>query len=93
MVERVRRKDSTRATFVLPAGHPCGDVSVVGDFDDGRPRIHPLGARTNVTRSVTVAMPADERVHFGHLAHGDYWFDDSADSHNGHDGRNSHLRT
>ena len=34
MLERTRRKKRTEITFVLPAGHPAGEVSVVGDFNN-----------------------------------------------------------
>ncbi|MDH6580480.1 isoamylase early set domain-containing protein [Kitasatospora sp. MAP5-34] len=91
MLERVRHQGSTQVTFVLPAEHPCCDVSVVGDFNDWQPGAHPLSPRKNGTRSVTVALPAESRVHFRYLAHGDYWFDD--DQADGHDGTNSYLHT
>ncbi|MDH6137863.1 1,4-alpha-glucan branching enzyme [Kitasatospora sp. MAA4] len=91
MLERVRHPDTTQVTFVLPADHPCGEVSVVGDFNGWQPGSHPLSTRRNGTRSVTVALPADERVCFRYLAHGDYWFDDEGAD--GHDGTNGYLHT
>ncbi|MEY9964093.1 1,4-alpha-glucan branching enzyme [Streptacidiphilus sp. MAP12-16] len=91
MLERKNRKNTTEVTFVLPAEHPCGEVSVVGDFNDWKPGAHPLAARKDGARAVTVTLPLEQRVHFRYLAHGDYWFDDhDAD---GHDGRNSYLHT
>ncbi|MFI6448295.1 isoamylase early set domain-containing protein [Kitasatospora sp. NPDC050543] len=91
MLERTRRKNSTEVTFVLPADHPCGEVSVVGDFNDWRPGVHPLTEREDGTRAVTVSMPAEQRVQFRYLAHGDYWFDETGAD--GHDGRNGYLHT
>jgi 1,4-alpha-glucan branching enzyme len=91
MLERTRSKNAIEITFVLPADHPCGDVSVVGDFNDWQPGAHPLAARKDGTRAVTVSVPAEQRVHFRYLAHGDYWFDE--DCADGHDGQNSFVRT
>ncbi|MFI9270832.1 isoamylase early set domain-containing protein [Kitasatospora sp. NPDC052896] len=91
MLERIRTKNRTEVTFVLPAGHPAGEASVVGDFNDWRPGAHPFAARPDGTRAASIVLPADERVAFRYLAHGDYWFDDeAADS---HDGRNNVLHT
>ncbi|KJK57248.1 MULTISPECIES: isoamylase early set domain-containing protein [Actinomycetes] len=91
MLERTRRKNRTEVTFVLPAGHPAGEASVVGDFNDWRPGAHPLAPRPDGSRAVKVALPADQQVGFRYLAHGDYWFDEEAAD--GHDGRNSLLNT
>ncbi|MEV6013163.1 isoamylase early set domain-containing protein [Streptomyces sp. NPDC051976] len=91
MLERAQHENATEVTFVLPADSPSGDVSVVGDFNDWRPGAHPLAARGDGTRAVTVQMPAEQRVHFRYLAHGDYWFDE--DGADGHDGQNGYVRT
>jgi 1,4-alpha-glucan branching enzyme len=91
MLERVRHEGTTQVTFVLSAGHPSGEASVVGDFNDWKPGAHPLSLRRNGTRTVTVPLPADQRIHFRYLAHGDYWFDD--DHADGHDGTNGYLHT
>lgn len=91
MLERTRRDNTTEITFVLPAGHPCGPVSVVGDFNDWQPGAHPLAMRKDGSRSVTVAMPAEQRVHFRYLAEGDHWFDEEGAD--GHDGHNGYLHT
>jgi 1,4-alpha-glucan branching enzyme len=91
MLERTVRKNRTEVTFVLPAEHPAGQASVVGDFNDWQPGAHPLKERPDGTRAVKVALPLDQRIGFRYLAHGDYWFDDEhADA---HDGRNSYLHT
>ncbi|GAA2250536.1 MULTISPECIES: isoamylase early set domain-containing protein [Kitasatospora] len=91
MLERVRSKNLAEVTFVLPADHPAGETSVVGDFNDWTPGIHTFGMRPDGTRAVTVAMSPGERHAFRYLAHGDYWFDDQGAD--GHDGRNNILQT
>ncbi len=91
VLERTLKKNTVQVTFVLAADHPCGEVSVVGDFNDWQPGAHPLRARKDGSRSITVAMPTEQRVHFRYLADGGHWFDD--DSADGHDGSNSYLQT
>ncbi|MQS16703.1 hypothetical protein F7Q99_32075 [Streptomyces kaniharaensis] len=91
MLERTRSKKMTEITFMLPAGHPAGETSVVGDFNNWEPGAHPLVARGDGARTVTIAMPPGEKVAFRYLAHDGWWFDEeTADS---HDGRNSVLHT
>jgi 1,4-alpha-glucan branching enzyme len=65
-----------KVTFSLPAGEPAGAVSVVGDFNDWDPSAHPLRARSNQTRSVSVSVPAGSTLRFRYLAEGGMWFDD-----------------
>lgn len=92
MLERTRRKGKTEVTFILPADHhPSGPVSVVGDFNDWQPFAHPLVAREDGARAVTVAVPAKKRISFRYLADGGRWFDE--DGADGHDGVNSYLTT
>jgi hypothetical protein len=87
MLERKQRKATTLVTFVVPAEHPCGPVSVVGDFNDWQPGTHTLVERSDGSRAVTVTLPVKDRVAFRYLAHGDYWFnDDHADAHDGTNG-------
>jgi 1,4-alpha-glucan branching enzyme len=91
MLERTTNKKHTEVTFVLPAGHPAGEASVVGDFNDWRPGTHPLTPRPDGSRAVKVTLPVGQQLGFRYLAHGDHWFDeDDADD---HDGRNSILHT
>ncbi|WP_406087744.1 hypothetical protein [Streptomyces virginiae] len=54
MLERALRKNSVKVTFVLPADTPPGEVSVVGDFNDWRPGVHPVTPRKDGNRAVTV---------------------------------------
>ncbi|MGW7065115.1 isoamylase early set domain-containing protein [Streptomyces sp. NPDC054904] len=91
MLERTRRKKRTEVTFVLPAGHPAGEVSVVGDFNDWQPGLHPLAERLDGSRAVTVILPAGERHGFRYLAASGQWLDE--EEADGHDGRNSLLHT
>ncbi|MCF2527192.1 hypothetical protein [Yinghuangia soli] len=87
MLERVRRKDTTQVTFILPPDPACPAVSVVGDFNDWTPGTHELQVRKDGTRAVTVAVPDAGRTHFRYLAHGGHWFDEAdADGHDGHNG-------
>ncbi|RSS78519.1 isoamylase early set domain-containing protein [Streptomyces sp. WAC06614] len=91
MLQRSIRKNRTEVTFVLPAEEPSGEVSVVGDFNDWTPGVHPLTPRPDGTRAVTVALePA--RVHqFRYLGTDGHWFDEhDAD---GREGPNSRLTT
>ncbi|MFI6582808.1 hypothetical protein [Embleya sp. NPDC050493] len=90
--ERTRRKDTTEVTFVLPPGHPAGETGVVGDFNDRQPGIHPFVLRIDGSRAVAVTLPANRRVAFRYLAHGDHRFDEhDAGGHGGHDGYLDHL--
>ena len=68
------KRNGTKVTFVLPID--TGPVSVVGDFNDWDPAVHPLKKRSNGTRSVTVAMPPG-RSTFRYLAEGGAFFDDA----------------
>ncbi|MEU9032585.1 isoamylase early set domain-containing protein [Streptomyces sp. NPDC048383] len=91
MLERTRGKKRTEITFVLPAGHPAGEVSAVGDFNNWQPGLHPLHPRPDGSRAVTIALPSGERHGFRHLADGGNWLDE--EEADGHDGRNSLLTT
>jgi len=85
MIRRKKTATGVTVTFVLDdAGE--GPVSVVGDFNDWTPGVHVLRKRSNGTRSVSVTLPAGQRVRFRYLAEGGRWFDDpQADAHE-HDG-------
>ncbi|MDQ2839367.1 MAG: isoamylase early set domain-containing protein [Actinomycetota bacterium] len=79
MAIRVKTDPSTGQTklqFVLPDDVHDGPVSAVGTFNGWQPGAHKLVRRSNGTRSVTVAVPAGERVHFRYLGSGGVWFDD-----------------
>jgi 1,4-alpha-glucan branching enzyme len=81
MIRRKAVGDSVAVTFILDDDGD-GPVSAVGDFNDWTPGAHLLRRRSNGTRSVTVALPAGQRVHFRYLASGGRWFDDpEADGH------------
>jgi len=91
MLERSRRKHDTQVTFALPADSPCGEVSVVGDFNDWQPGTHTLKTTDDGIRAVAINLPSEQRYEFRYLAAGDYWFDDEhADA---HEGRNSVIHT
>jgi 1,4-alpha-glucan branching enzyme len=91
VLERTKRKNRIEVTFVLPADAPHREVSVVGDFNDWQPGAHPLAARPDGTRAVTVTLPSKARTGFRYLAEGGHWFDEEhADE---HDGRNGYVLT
>ena len=64
------RNGTVRAIFALPADEPRGAVSVVGDFDDWNPFVHPLRRRANGTHSAAVTVQAGSILHFRYLAEG-----------------------
>ncbi len=66
----------TKIQFVLPDDAIDGAVSAVGTFNDWKPGAHKLVKRSNGTRSVSVAVPAGEKVQFRYLGEGGLWFDD-----------------
>jgi len=66
----------TKISFVLPDTIHPGPISAVGTFNDWAPGAHKLTRRSNGTRSVTVAVPTGQEVHFRYLAAGGVWFDD-----------------
>ena len=51
-------------------------MSVVGDFNDWNPFVHPLRRRANGTRSAAVTVQVGSMLHFRYLAEGGEWFDD-----------------
>jgi hypothetical protein len=71
-----RRDGMVRVTFALPAEEPAAAVSVVGDFNDWDPFVHPLRIRSNRTRSASVTVPSGSTLRFRYLADGGHWFDD-----------------
>jgi hypothetical protein len=68
--------NQTKISFVLPDSVHPGPVSAVGTFNDWVPGKHKLVRRSNGTRSVTIAVPSGQEVHFRYLADGGVWFDD-----------------
>ncbi len=66
----------SRITFALPADHPAGTVSVVGNFNDWTPGADVLKRRSNGTMSVTVTVPVDYVVTFRYLGENGWWFDE-----------------
>jgi hypothetical protein len=48
------KRNRLKITFIQPGD--VGPVSVVGDFNDWDPLVHPLKKRSNGTRSVTVEL-------------------------------------
>jgi len=92
----VKGSKKVKVNFVLPKESVTGQVSVVGDFNDWDPLVHPLQARRNGTRSVTVTLPVSQRFAFRYLDENGNWLDDDAASEyvdNGIGGINSVVQT
>lgn len=82
MLRRELKSGESRITFVLPQDEPAGRVSVVGDFNDWTPGVHPLVKRSNGTRSVRITVPRGSSYRFRYLGEDGHWFDEpDADRH------------
>ncbi len=75
-IVRSRTTDERKITFALPADHPAGIVSVVGNFNDWNPGAHRLVRRANGLMSTSVTLPSDYIVNFRYLGIGGVWFDE-----------------
>ncbi|MET9342102.1 isoamylase early set domain-containing protein [Nonomuraea sp. NPDC003804] len=62
-------------TFSLP-GEVTGPVSVVGDFNDWDPYVHPMTKGPDGRHAVTVTVPQGLTFAFRYLRDGGIWFDD-----------------
>jgi 1,4-alpha-glucan branching enzyme len=92
----VKGSKQVKVNFVLPKESVTGQVSVVGDFNDWDPLVHPLQTRRNGTRSVTVTLPVSQRFAFRYLDENGNWLDDDAANEyvdNGIGGINSVVHT
>jgi 1,4-alpha-glucan branching enzyme len=92
----VKGKDQVKVSFILPSDAVTGKVSVVGEFNDWDPTVHPLRSRSNGTRSAAVTLPAQRRFAFRYLDESGRWLDDDAASayeENGFGGVNSVVTT
>jgi 1,4-alpha-glucan branching enzyme len=69
----VLKRSATKITFILPDA--VGPVSVVGDFNDWDPHLHPLRRRSNATRSVALDL-APGTYAFRYLSDGGVFFDE-----------------
>jgi 1,4-alpha-glucan branching enzyme len=66
--------DEVKVTFSLvDDGRP---VSLIGDFNEWNPQVHPLRRRANGTRSVAVVFNRGQLARFRYLAAEDCFFDD-----------------
>jgi 1,4-alpha-glucan branching enzyme len=74
----VKGSRKVKVSFALPKESVNGKVSVVGDFNDWDPLVHPLRPRSNGTRSVTVTLPTSQRFAFRYLDENGNWLDDDA---------------
>jgi 1,4-alpha-glucan branching enzyme len=74
----VKGSKKVKVNFVLPKESAAGNVSVVGDFNDWDPFVHPLKPRSNGTKSVSVTLPVSQRFAFKYLDENGQWLDDDA---------------
>ena len=74
MIKKRTTGGSTVVTFAL--ADPGVPVSVVADFNDWDPLVHPLKKRSNGTRSVAVELPAGGAARFRYLSADGTFFDD-----------------
>ena len=74
----VKGSKKVKVNFVLPKESSAGKVSVVGDFNDWDPFVHPLKPRSNGTKSVSVTLPVSQRFAFKYLDENGRWLDDEA---------------
>jgi 1,4-alpha-glucan branching enzyme len=92
----VKGSDQIKVSFVVPGDQVAGKVSVVGDFNDWNPSVHPLRKRANGTHSVSVSLPAGGRYQFRYVTGDGTWHDDDSASEfepNGFGGANAVLTT
>jgi 1,4-alpha-glucan branching enzyme len=67
-------RDEVKVTFSLADDGRA--VSLVGDFNNWNPEIHPLRRRSNGTRSVAIVLENGQRASFRYLAEEACFFDD-----------------
>jgi hypothetical protein len=75
---KVLPSEEVRVTFSLDRDEPSGPTSVVGDFNEWNPSMHPLRSRSNGKRSAVVVLPVGSSVSFRYLSDGGVWSDDPA---------------
>lgn len=63
-------------TFRLPADHPAGETSVVGNFNDWTPGALPMVPDAEGMKSATVELNSDYIAVFRYLGENDWWFDE-----------------
>lgn len=78
MLKRQPTGSRAKVTFALPLCDTTGSVSVVGDFNDWDPSVHPMKKRSNGTRSVSVELPAGATYRFKYVSADGHWFCDPA---------------
>ncbi|MDZ4700238.1 MAG: isoamylase early set domain-containing protein [Rhodothermales bacterium] len=80
--ETIKKSGHIKVTFSLPADHPHGSSSVVGDFNAWDPLANPFTKRTKRTVTTSIVLPPGGKYHFRYLGDGAIWFDEpEADAH------------
>ena len=67
-----------RVTFRIPSEIEAETVTVLGDFNEWEPELHPLKARKNGTFSTTLSLESGRSYRFRYLADGQHWLNDEA---------------
>jgi 1,4-alpha-glucan branching enzyme len=78
MIRRQSIPDSNlvQVTFVLPADFPHASLSVVGDFNQWDPSVHPLSQASDGTYQATVTVEGGRRYAFRYLSDEGKWFNE-----------------
>ena len=68
--------NQVQITFVLPVDFPHLPLSIVGDFNQWDPSVHPFTQAGDGTYRVTVTLAAGQRYAFRYLSHDGRWFNE-----------------
>jgi hypothetical protein len=79
MIKKQRSKatDQTKVTFILPAGHSYGDISLVGDFNDWDASKNRFIKRSNQTYSTSVTLASESKFFFRYLTDDGIWVNEA----------------
>lgn len=93
----VKSRDVCKVTFTLPAGISADSASVVGQFNQWDPSVHPMQKmKTTGEWRAVVDLPPGQRFQFRYVVNGEQWHnDDAADAYqaNEHGSENSVVVT
>lgn len=72
----IKKDNAVKVTFVVNGDDSRLPASVLGDFNEWDPAVHPLKKRSNGTYSVTVTLPKAEKFRFRYRSDDGLWFDE-----------------